>query len=91
VPLARCRPASGSGGCQGLSSPISKGEGTAELLDALVMGGVACDKFQTIPDCNRRNHRVTATDGATNPVEIAGDQAGQVGGVLVEKQDFPRE
>jgi hypothetical protein len=64
-----------------LNAPVGNGYGITELLNALIMGGVAGYQLQAIAYGNGRDHRVTAANGAANAVEVAGDRAGQVGGV----------
>ena len=48
------------------------------------MGSVAGCQLQAVPDGKGRDHRVAASDRPADTIKVAGDQAGQVSGVLVE-------
>jgi hypothetical protein len=44
----------------------------AELLDALVVGGVASHKFQPVPQGEGGDHRIGPSNGLADPVEVPG-------------------
>src|SRR5271157_4125474 len=56
--------------------PVGQGEGIAELLDTLVVGGVAGHKLQAVRQGDSGDHRIAAADGTADAVQIAGDMAG---------------
>src|SRR5262245_6614406 len=80
-------------GGEGLSgeasnSPVGQHERIAELLDTLVMGGVARDQFQAVCDGDGGDHRVAATDRSADTFQIAVDLACQSAFGLAERQNF---
>ncbi|HTU21228.1 MAG TPA: hypothetical protein VMG10_24455 [Gemmataceae bacterium] len=58
------------------------------MLDALIMGSVACDQLQAMPQGEGGDHRIGSADGLSNPVQIASNPARQFSGCLVEGDDL---
>ena len=52
------------------------------------MGGVARHQFQAVRQGDGSDHRVSPADGLADPVQVAGNAAGQFSGGLVEGKDF---
>jgi hypothetical protein len=53
--------------------PVDKRERIAELLDTLIVRGVARDEFQAVGDGNGGNHRVATANRATDAIQVASD------------------
>ena len=70
--------------------PVDQDERIAEILDALEMGGVAGDELQAVRQGDGGDHRVGQADGLADAFELASDAARQLGGGLVEGDDFFR-
>ena len=67
--------------------PVGKREGIAELLDTLVMGGIAGDQFQAMRQGNGRNHRVGQSDRLAGAFQVAPNAARKLGRGLAELHD----
>ena len=71
-----------------IKPPVDQGERIAELLDALEMGGVAGHQLQAVMQGDGGDHRIGRADGLADAFQLARDAAGQLGGGLVEREDF---
>ncbi len=88
IPAESRLPRSGRGSSTGELSPVDQRERIAELLDALEMGGVAGDQLQAVMQGDGGDHRVGGADGLADAFQLARDAARQLGGGLVEGEDF---
>ena len=52
------------------------------------MGGVAGDQLQAVRQGDGGDHRIGQADGLADALQFAGDAASQLGGGLVEGEDF---
>ncbi len=69
-------------------SPVDQRERMPELLDALVMSSIAGHELQAILQGNGGNHRIGAADGLAGSTQVPCNAARQLGGWLVEGEDF---
>lgn len=69
-------------------APVYQHERVTKLLDALVMGGIACDQLQAVLQGYGGDHRIGAADRLAGAVEVAGNAASQLGGVLSKSNDL---
>jgi hypothetical protein len=66
-------------------SPIHQRERIAQSVKPLEVHHVAGNQLQAMRDGDGGNHRIAAADRLADPVEIAGDVAGEVSAGLVEE------
>ena len=71
-------------------SPVNQCQRIAELLDTLEMSCVARHQFEVVFQGNRRNHRVSETDGASEAFQFTRDPARHDGGGLFKWDNFHR-
>ena len=68
--------------------PVNQRKRIAELLDTLVMGGVASDKLQAMRQGNGRNHRIGQSDRLAGAFQVAPNATRKLGGGLAEFHDI---
>ena len=69
-------------------SPICNRQRVAELLNTLVMGGVARDQLEAVLQGYRRDDRISHADRLADAFEIARDPARQRSGGLIQGKHF---
>jgi hypothetical protein len=70
--------------------PVDQCERIAELLNPLVVGGVARYQLQPLIDSNGGDHGVRPADGLADAVKIAGNAARQLGGGDIQGENLFR-
>src|SRR5262245_56420833 len=70
------------------SPPVVQDERIAEQLDSLVVGGVARDQLQTMPQGNGGDDCISPPDGLARALQVGVDAAGLLGTVDVESEDL---
>src|SRR5208283_3785562 len=60
----------------------------SELSNTLKVWGVSCDQLEAVRQGNGRDHGIGKADGLTRTFQFAADDAGQLGGGLVERDHF---
>src|SRR3954447_15918965 len=67
--------------------PVGESQRIAELLDTLVMGGVARHQFQAVGDGDGGDHRIATADGPTDTFQTAVNLTCQSAIALAKRQD----
>jgi hypothetical protein len=68
--------------------PVNQGQRITEILDALVVSGVAGHEFQAMHQGDRGDHRLGQANAVAGAFEVAPDAARHLGGGLGEVDDF---